>query len=371
MERKKLVFILNNFQVGGVERLLLDIISELSTQYNISVVTVIGSGPLFSAFQSIPVKIYRAGIPYFSGKKLPLKLFMILLAPITLIRLILILKRVNPDMVFTSLYQADLLGIFSAKLAGIRKRILIQHDVQNLGFFRKSFKYFFAIKYTTHIVAVSDAVKMFLMSGRNIPLEKLSVIKNGIRIDKFTTAVKSESGEELTIGIMGRLEQIKGHIYFLRALKILKNENNLEPEVIVAGDGTIRKDLETYAKDNLLTKVRFLGMVAEPENFLKQIDVLVVPSTEEGFGLVALEGLVGRKIVLASDLPTFREFIQSGNNGILFPARDSKELAHKLHELIITPDLVKQYRIRLEKWARDEGPMYDIKNITAQYQRII
>ena len=311
--------------IGGTERLLFDIIRFFDKdKFDIKLVTVIGSGPLENSFRKLGVPIYFAG---FSSKKLPPKLYWILIAPITLIRITRFLFKSKPDIVISSLLQADILGMTAAKIAGVKKRILIQHDI--IEFKKPAFliKKNFAIRFSTKIVAISDSVREFLVEYFQIENKKITTIFNGIDYERFKKGRKTFSQNNLVIGVVGRLEEIKGQKYVLEALKIIKDKYNLTPAVLFAGDGSLRDNLEKYTIQNNLSLVKFLGNVSDVPAFLSEIDVLIVSSISEGFGLVVLEGMVSGKLVIASDIPAIRELIHNGENGLLFKSQNSNSLA--------------------------------------------
>ena len=360
---------MNNFWIGGTEQLLLGLTTALSVDYHVAAVTVLGTGPLEPEFKKIPVSIYHASPAFFSSKKFIFKLLWLLAAPITFIRLVIFLRKVKPDVVLTSLYQADVLGIFAAWITGIPKRILIQHDIQRLGFFRKYLKRWLALRLATQIVAVSKVVKNFLISSLRVPENKITVIYNGINIAKFEKAVKPSVEKEIVFGIIGRLEPVKGHKLFLQALKILHKEN-LAPKVIFAGDGTEKKALEKYIQSNSLRNVKFVGPVTDVSGVLKLIDILVVPSIKEGFGLVLLEGLMARKVIIASDIEACRELLVSGETGVLFENKNAEQLADAMRSFILAPALIEKYHRNLAKWILETGPRYDIKNLATKYRKL-
>lgn len=360
---------MNNFWIGGTERLLFDLVTTLSVTHKVGIVTVLGSGPLESEFRKIPVQTYHASPMFFTYKTRWSKIFWLITSPVTFIRLVIFMIKVKPDVILTSLYHADVLGIFAAWLTGVPKRILIQHDVQKFSFPRKYLRFWLALNLTTYVVAISHTVREFLAIYWHIPQNKMTVIHNGVNINKFENAFKPSNEKEIVFGVIGRLESVKGHRFFLQALKILKQEG-LEPKVILAGDGTLRKDLEEYAKKNLLQRVEFMGAVTDTSQFFKLIDILIVPSLEEGFGLVVLEGLAARKTIIASDIGAFRELIIHGKTGVLFKNKDAGDLADILKQFILQPRLIEEYCQNIEIWMREIGHKYDIKSSAAEYEKL-
>ncbi len=361
---------MNNFWIGGTEKFLLGLIAEFCRTNEVHIATVLGGGPLEPEFKKMPVSIFHASPVIFANKRLPLKLFWLLAAPVTLIRLLIFLLKVKPDAVISSLYQSDILGMSAAHLSGVKKRILVQHDIQKFGFLRKYFKSLFALHRATSIIAVSDSVRGFLVSYWRVPVEKITVIPDAINFENFASAVKPLDKKNITFGIIGRLEPVKGHRCFLEALAILKEKYKIEPKVIVAGGGPIEKDLKVYREANSLNKVEFWGPVLDAREFFRQVDVAVFPSLEEGFGLVVLEALAAKKLVVASAIGSFREIIQPGSNGILFPVDDREALAAVLKSLLDEPDRIEKYKTNLALWFEQVGYKYDLGRAKDQYEKL-
>jgi glycosyltransferase involved in cell wall biosynthesis len=369
MKPKKLVVIMNNFSIGGVERLLLDLTRELKGYYDLRIVSVLGGGPLEPEYKSVPTLIYHASPVSLRGRKLPFKLFWLVVAPITIIRLFAFLLRFKPDIVATSLYQADVIGMPSAFFAGVKKRVIIQHDVQKFSFLKKYFKLVFGFFFSNKVVAVSEDVAGFLFSYWGLPDNKVEVINNGIIVDRFKNTASTVFGSKPVVGIVGRLEPVKDHECLFSALKILKNQG-LHPKVIVVGDGSLRSSLENSVQKKGLKTVKFTGATTDVPSMLKKIDILIVPSKEEGFGLVVLEGIVAQKIVVASDINAFKEIINHGENGFLFEAGNAEALASILGKLILSKEFRQKHMTNLSKWLSLYSTQYDIKTIASKYRQI-
>jgi len=96
MKKKKLVFILNNFLIGGTERVLLEIIKNLDrNEFEINIITVFGSGPIEVEFKELGIPILFAG-PKKHSLSLLFKIVWVLCVPLILLRLIVFLRKINP-----------------------------------------------------------------------------------------------------------------------------------------------------------------------------------------------------------------------------------------------------------------------------------
>ena len=322
-----------------------------------------------SNFEKLNIPIHITGFQIAAKVKLPLKLYWIILTPITLFKILRILKRTNPNVVITSLYQSDILGILAAKLMGISNRIFIQHDVVSLSWLQKSVKKIICTRWATKVIAVSNPVKEYITKEFKIPSTRIVVINNGIDTELLKEGKRMMSGQPV-IGMVGRLESVKGPDVLLKALNILKKKHNIEPAVVLGGGGSMYSSLESYAHEHQLRKVNFLGPVAHPLEVLKQVDVLVIPSLSEGFGLVALEGLVAGKAVIASDFPALRELIHHKKNGLLFPVGDYERLANIIYELSTNKSFLEDIQNGVQDWIISEGKKFDINNTALAYQNI-
>src|SRR5680860_751753 len=128
MKRKKLVFILNNFLIGGTERVLLEIIKNLDRdKFEINIITVFGSGLIEVEFKKLGIPIFFAGPKKYSSSLL-FKIIWVLCIPFILLRLIVFLKKIKPGIIITSLYQSDILGSW-ASFGLDTKLVFIQHDI--------------------------------------------------------------------------------------------------------------------------------------------------------------------------------------------------------------------------------------------------
>lgn len=334
--------------------------------------TVFGTGPLENSFRDLGIPIYFAGPQWFFSRELSFKLYWPFIAPLTLIRITFFLIKSKPDVVISSLYQADIFSMITAKIAGVKKRILVQLDVVEFGKIFYFIKKIFALPFATQIVAGSETIKNFLIEYFEVKKEKITRIYNGINYERF------EKGRKLTpisdspvIGIVGRLETIKGHLYVLEALKILKEKYKLLPVALLAGDGSLRDGLERYTTENNLSAVEFLGNIDNVPEFLSQIDILIVPSVSEGFGLVTLEGMVSGKVVIASDLEAMNELIKDGETGILFKSENAPSLASILLNVLKDKELCEKLQKNALLYAKENRKFFDIPEVSKNYQNLL
>lgn len=206
------------------------------------------------------------------------------------------------------------------KLAGIP--FIVEHE---RGLIWRPYSTHF-IKLTNKLVNVnicnSNATKIMLKQKCNI---NAKVIYNGVKIPSDTDNLqdmnlKIQLGLPVTskiVGFVGRLNTPKGAPAFIRSIPLVKQENP-EAKFIVVGDGPMRKECEDCAMDlGISNDVYFLGYQKDARAFMKQMDVVVIPSVSEAFGNVVIEAALAKKPVVASNVDGISETVVDGETGFL------------------------------------------------------
>jgi glycosyltransferase involved in cell wall biosynthesis len=199
-------------------------------------------------------------------------------------------------------------------------------------------------------IAVSNARKEELIR-KGINESKISVIQNGVDYGLFCNARNkgyfrkefSINKPDTIIALIGHLGVEKGHIFFLESAKIIL-ENNHAISFIIVGDG--------YMMDELIHKTReigieehviFTGFRNDMPNIMSSIDILVLPSINEGMPMVILEAMSASKPVVATNVGGIPEMIVDGKTGYLVPPCDVNRLAEAVIRLLNDPEKLKDF----------------------------
>ena len=139
---------------------------------------------------------------------------------------------------------------------------------------------------------------------------KTQVVGNPIDIANIVElADKAEDTESFDIVFLGRLTEQKNPLRFINIIKQLANEDRSVRAVMI-GDGEMRDDVENEIKKyHLESNITLKGFLDNPYGILKNSKVLCIPSSWEGFGLVAVEALALGKPVTASPVGGLRNIV--------------------------------------------------------------
>ncbi|MGC8717912.1 MAG: methyl-accepting chemotaxis protein [bacterium] len=153
-----------------------------------------------------------------------------------------------------------------------------------------------------------------------------------------------ELSNEFVIGVIARLEPVKGHRFLIEGMKILfpKYRNLL---CLIVGDGSLENELKQLVKrEGLSDRIRFLGYRSDIPKLLSIVDLVVLTSEKEGVPpKIICEALASRKPVVATDTIGSRYLVKDGENGRLVSYGDTKALANAIEFFIKSPEKVKEY----------------------------
>jgi len=197
-------------------------------------------------------------------------------------------------------------------------------------------------------LAVSDAAIGYHAHALGVPRTTFRQVPNGVDVARFAAA-RDEVGATRVPGpprivFVGRLEPRKGALLLADAyLQLL----GLQPDatLTIVGDGPERAELERRLASVAGGQAQLLGRVTGPElaRQLAMADVAVAPALGgESFGIVLLEAMAAGTAVVAADLAGYRSVVTSGEDGILFPVGDVRQLVQALADLLAAPERRRQ-----------------------------
>jgi len=193
-----------------------------------------------------------------------------------------------------------------------------------------------------HIFVVSEDSKLRVNRYLNVPLEKQTVVYNGLDRNIFRPlkGIKPKKGSLIFVGNVE--DKKKGFVYLLRAMKYIDNKAFL---TIVDGGAPHRAStMNIIKKLGIKNRVKFTGKITTKKlvRLYCKSEIAVVPSVYEGFGFPASEAMSCGVPVVSSDGGALPEVV--GDSGIVVPAKDEFALADALNALLTDRARLKEMR---------------------------
>jgi GalNAc-alpha-(1->4)-GalNAc-alpha-(1->3)-diNAcBac-PP-undecaprenol alpha-1,4-N-acetyl-D-galactosaminyltransferase len=206
------------------------------------------------------------------------------------------------------------------------------------------------------LVVVSSAMATS-WAGQVVRQEKVRVIPNPVYVTPDRSVRGDGHGGKKTMAAMGRLVHQKGFDNLLHAFRLC-SDRHPEWSLHILGEGAERLSLEALRSElRLDDRVRFLGVVKEPAEVLRQADLFVMSSRFEGFPLSLIEAMACGLPVISTDCPTGpSEIIRNGIDGLLVAPGDVTALAHAMDRLMDNPEERRSLAVRAVEVIERFGP---------------
>ena len=366
MRKIKVLHILNTSDIGGAEKLMIDICKYTDNIKFDLVITSFKKGALEKEFKKFNhVKKIDLNSPgYFSFK--------------TLLRLNKLIKKEKIDIVQTHLQKPDLYGfflkIFNPSIPWIIKK-------GNTDDYRKRL-FWQLCNVLIHIpanriIATSNQVKHFTNKWEFVPLNKISVIYSGIDLadvdDQMKNNVKDlrkrigiKKSDKVIIAV-GRLVYQKGFPYLIKIMKEL-SEQYKSYKLLIVGDGPLKKELQTQIyKLNVQNNVKMLGERKDVIDLLRVSDVFCLSSVREGIPITLMEAMYVGTPLVTTAVGGNKEIVQTGHNGFLEKPNDIQQIKRRIKELCENNKNRKKQIINAKKTIIHK---FSVKTSAKNYEKI-
>lgn len=268
-----------------------------------------------------------------------------------------LLRREEPDLLHVHTSKAGFLGRLAARFAGKRPVVYSPHGTILNGYFSPGVTRLFArldawaARFTDRIVCYTALeVAEYLAAGIGRP-GQYAVIPNGLDGEAYALQAVPSAQTRAALGLplearpllcAGRLVPVKGQTYLLQAWpSVLKREPRAL--LLLAGDGSDETPLRARAAAlGLAGSVRFLGFRQDIASLLACAELLVLPSLNEGFGMVLLEAMAMGRPAVASAVGGVPEVVLDGRTGLLVPPADPEALAAAILRVLGDPGFARQ-----------------------------
>ena len=368
----KILQIIPNLRKGGAERLILDIVNELSNRKDVEVKLVVFSkeNAYLSNSDNIEVTQVNTSTSLSIYKKNKLEID----------ELQKIIKDFQPDIIHSHLFMSEIVSRScyypNAKWFSHCHDNMIQFENFELNtltnkakltnFYEK--KYLFnryKINGGTHFIAISNDTKTYFENtAQPFPV---TLLHNAINFDKFYCEKKLDvSGETLKLINVGSLVEKKNQKFLINVVEnIIAKGHKVSLQLL--GDGKNRNLLEDIVKDKKLSEYVFLrGNVDDVEKYLWNSDIYVHSALYEPLGLVLMEAMAAGLPVVTTDGKGNRDLIKQGENGYMLDNFDAETFANKIIEVWSDKNKYQKMSAFAQHFAKD----YDIKNYVDKLLKI-
>jgi glycosyltransferase involved in cell wall biosynthesis len=274
-----------------------------------------------------------------------------------ILRLARLIRREQPSILHTHTAKAGAVGRIAALLAGGARPPILVHTFHGhvlRGYFNPLTTLGFRIlerrlaRFTTMLVAVSPEVRDDLVGLGVASPDKFAVVRLGIELSE---RVSSDSGaredtrralgvppDAFLVGWVGRMTAVKRTRDVLRTFRALL-DGGTDAYLVLVGDGPDREPLERHAHELGVTRrCLFVGYQNDVARFYDAMDVLLLPSVNEGTPVSVIEALAAGRPAVATRVGGVPDVIRDGIDGFLVEAGDTETLAARLGELASDPE---------------------------------
>jgi sugar transferase (PEP-CTERM/EpsH1 system associated) len=322
--------VLLSLQPGGLENGVVNVVNGLDpAQFRSSLCCLQQAGEFATRIRDRSVRIEAMGLKPGNDLRLPF-------------RLARLFRQWKVDIVHTRNAEAFFYGVLGARLAGVPAVIHSEHGrtfpesprralLQRLLWGRADFKF-----------AVSNQLRKDMIREIRVSPAHFEVLYNGVDIERFKADRTTPQRNEIVIGSVGRLVQVKNYPLLLKAMARLPA--GTRARLVLVGEGPERGTLErTIAELGLGDRAQLLGHREDVSDLLRGMDIFVLPSFSEGMSNTLLEAMAAGVASLASNVGGNGEIIEDELSGLLFPSGDIDRAAEQLTRLVADAEL----RVRL------------------------
>lgn len=290
-------------------------------------------------------KLETAGIPYtvlFNSKRNKLTY---------VAGLVKALRAERPDIIWTSLSVATLVGQLAGKILGIPVVSWKNNAEARL--------YTQLCRNLTQLwVADSAMVATFLRQTMHIPAQRVMTWPLYCSDTSSFITAYWDGSRPLRLGSMGRLREQKNYGVLIDAMHAFLQKN---PEcatrvtLSIAGEGPLKEDLQSRINQyGLQNVVLLLGYNEDPKSYLKSLDVYVQPSLFEGMCLAAHEAMAMGLPVIATPVGELAFSVQADQTGFVLHGNIEQAFITTLENIFSTPQLVARYGTAAQKFVSDK-----------------
>lgn len=385
IKKTLITFFSHSSNLGGAERSLIELIKELKDKDINSHVVLPDKGPIQKKLDQLNIPYDIVNLNWWANfkHKTPNDIGVDNSNSYkNLVNYLPKLSLINPDLIYSNTIVSPW-GAVASKFLNklhiwhIREYGNLDHKlIFNIGY-KKTIN--FIEKNSDLIItnskSVSDHISKYLKN------KKTKVIYNYIKIPQKASLNKIKNPfiekDSLKIIICGNVSPGKNQLEGIKAVDdLIRSKTNVELLILgTVADQKYFEKISNYIKKNKLkNKIHIINFVNNPYPYIKKSDIVLIPSIKEAYGRTAVEGMILKKVVIASSEGGTKEIIQNGKTGYIYKINDIESLSKIIKKLT---DIKLQEKIStsgfnsLKNFNTKEQYGYKIAKIIKQKTKLI
>ncbi len=341
--RRSVIFVHGSLGMGGAEVLRLSVLEELRDRPEISIRVCVlrDRGVLADQVEALGVPLdvlgNRGGLLDIRG----------------IFRLSHYLRTHRPNVVQSSQFLTNLHTRLACWFARGAKGIIEEHGIYNWKKWHHRLLDRTVNRRADAVIACSETVAKSAANHLARDLSTITVIHNCASSEHFSEIENGSprNDESFVVCAVGTLRWEKGYEFLLEAWRTLQRDDRLpkHARLQIVGTGPLENELKKMAQDS--AGVEFLGRREDTTRLLRDADLFVLPSVNEGFGIAIVEAMCAGLPIVSTTSGGIPEVVDSGRTGVLVPPKNADALADAIAELANDP----KRRARLGAAARTEA----------------
>jgi glycosyltransferase involved in cell wall biosynthesis len=362
----KILHLVDTLNVGGMEKMIAALaVQQKNAGKQPMVVTLLSEGPIATELRDFGVKVTNLAKP--PGFHFP-----------TIKQLRSLIQTERYHVLHTHNPVPLVYGAMAQVTNNACCLINSRHDMgQHLGSKKSSILYRIAARRADWTVAVCKPALERFIANKQFSAKNSVCISNGINLAPFLSidesqrmAVRKSLGVEknqILLGTVGRLNQVKAQTRMLDVCKVLKS-TNIPVRMLLVGDGPEAENLRRYAQDlGLQDCVIFTGERNDIPDLLSAMDIFVMTSLTEGYSMALVEASAAKLPIVTNLVGGNSEIVQNEKTGFLVEEFDVKDFVNKIRILALRGDLRIDMGRAAREWATANGSM---ESMETAYDRL-
>jgi glycosyltransferase involved in cell wall biosynthesis len=361
-DRPLVLHVIHSLEGGGTERVLVDLLRACDAAlFRHAVVTQRAAGSLASALPDhVPcVPMGACGRSWATG-----------------LHLGLIARTLRPTILHARNTGCWNDALVAGMLTPGTRLVLGFHGLESASCFsrgqRRSAKW--GMHWGARFTSVSEAGRCQLHAEAHIPAERIEVLENGVRLERFSDiGVESRRmvrealllpDSAFVVGTVGSFTAVKNQTLLISAVAQL-TEAKVDVRLLIVGDGPLHESLAQQALEvGIADRVCFTGWREDVPALLSAMDAYVCSSVSEGMSNAVLEAMAAGLPIVSTDVGDNTVMIRNHREGLIVEPQSATALTQALRTLVFAPDL----RRRLGAAALARARSYNFEQVVRRYE---